>query len=59
MLSSGSPKVDNGAFSHFRKFTARLLQRGTRGWEQMILNKLLWAGVAGANDEGDEPPASP
>ncbi|XWS48404.1 hypothetical protein CRYUN_Cryun13aG0073500 [Craigia yunnanensis] len=33
--------------------------RGTRGWEQMILNTLLRAGAAGAKDERDEPPASP
>ncbi|XVF12442.1 hypothetical protein REPUB_Repub08aG0118800 [Reevesia pubescens] len=59
MLSSGSPKGDNGASSRFRTFTARLIQRGTRGWEQMILNTLLRAGAAGANNADDEPPASP
>ncbi|XVF50773.1 hypothetical protein PTKIN_Ptkin04bG0130400 [Pterospermum kingtungense] len=43
--NSRSPKGDNGASSRFYTFTARLLQRGTRGWERMILNTLLRAGA--------------
>nr|KJB52835.1 hypothetical protein B456_008G279900 [Gossypium raimondii] len=50
----------NGASSRFRTFTARLLQRGTRGWEQMLLNTLLQARAGRANDADNEPPpASP
>ncbi|GMI99585.1 hypothetical protein like AT4G00755 [Hibiscus trionum] len=61
MLSSASPVSENGASSsRFRTFTARLIQRGTRGWEQMILNALLHSRAAGgANDADDVPPASP
>ncbi|PPR96019.1 hypothetical protein GOBAR_AA24662 [Gossypium barbadense] len=59
-LSSRPLTRENGASSRFRTFTARLLQRGTRGWEQMLLNTLLQARAGRANDADDEPPpASP
>ncbi|OMO97915.1 hypothetical protein COLO4_14268 [Corchorus olitorius] len=57
----GSPKEEHGhaASSRFRTFTARLIQRGTRGWEQMLLNALLGTGAVGGSDaDDDEPPAS-
>ncbi|EOY23102.1 hypothetical protein QUC31_008098 [Theobroma cacao] len=56
MLSSGSPNWENAASSRFRTLTARLIQRGTRGWEQMILNTLLGTVAAGANEADDERP---
>ncbi|KAK8714715.1 hypothetical protein V6N13_042064 [Hibiscus sabdariffa] len=61
MLSSASPVRENGASSsRFRTFTTRLIQRGTRGWEQVILSALLHSRAGGgANDADDVPPASP
>ncbi|KAE8704673.1 F-box protein PP2-A13 [Hibiscus syriacus] len=58
MLSSASSVRENSASSScLRTFTARIIQRGTRGWEQMILNALLQARVASANDADDLPPS--
>ncbi|KAK9291392.1 hypothetical protein L1049_019339 [Liquidambar formosana] len=41
--------------SRLRTFTTSLMQRGVRGWEQIILNTLLGAGaVVGDDDESDD-----
>ncbi|XP_039065624.1 F-box protein At4g00755-like isoform X2 [Hibiscus syriacus] len=59
MLSSASPVRENGSSSRLRSFTARLIRRGTRGWEQMILNALPRSRAAGANDADVVPSAPP
>ncbi|GLT49001.1 hypothetical protein SLA2020_225870 [Shorea laevis] len=53
--TSTSLKRRNGASSRFHSFTARLIQRGTRGLEQVMLSTLHWSGAVARNDTDDEP----
>lgn len=52
--SSSKLSKETGASSRLRTFTARLMERGVRGWEQIILNSLLGHGVAVSDDESDD-----
>lgn len=54
MLSHGSPKGETGATSRWHALTVRLMERGVRGWENMILNTLLGIGPVVEEDESDE-----
>ncbi|KAK6926285.1 hypothetical protein RJ641_008004 [Dillenia turbinata] len=48
------PGEESSTPSRLRSFTARLLRRGVRGWEQMILNTLLGRGTVLGDDESDD-----
>lgn len=50
------PQEEEGSSSRLRTFTARLMQRGVRSWEQMILSTILGAAVVvdSEDDDSDE-----
>lgn len=48
--STGSHEAKNCGSSRLRRFTARLMQGGTRGWEQVMFSTLLRNGAAVARD---------
>ncbi|KAK6936415.1 F-box domain [Dillenia turbinata] len=54
MIPLRSPGEESSTPSRLRSFTTRLMQRGVRGWEQMILNTLLGTGTVLGEDESDD-----
>ncbi|XP_050220679.1 F-box protein At4g00755-like [Mercurialis annua] len=54
MLTNGLAKGKKGGTSRLHAFTVRLMERGIRGWENMILNRLLRIGPVDENDLDDE-----
>lgn len=51
---SSARDEDGGAHCRLRTFTARLMERGVRSWEQMILSAILGARVVFDSDESDD-----
>lgn len=49
-----SSEGETSAPSRFRTFTATLMQRGVRHWEQMLLHTLLGTGAIVGDDESDD-----
>lgn len=45
---------DSGARSRLRAFTARLLERRIRSWEQMVVSTVVTARVVVDSDESDD-----
>ncbi|XP_056158831.1 F-box protein At4g00755-like isoform X1 [Syzygium oleosum] len=52
--SASSIKDEDGTPSRVRTFTAMLMERGVRSWEQMILSTILGTAVVVDSDESDE-----
>ncbi|XP_048127065.1 F-box protein At4g00755-like isoform X3 [Rhodamnia argentea] len=52
--SASSTNDEDSASSRLRIFTAMLMERGARGWEQMILSTILGTAVVIDSDESDE-----
>ncbi|KAJ9164151.1 hypothetical protein P3X46_023758 [Hevea brasiliensis] len=52
--SRGSHKGETCATSRLQMLTVRLMERGVRGWENMILNTLLGTGPVAEEDESDD-----
>ncbi|KAI3432094.1 uncharacterized protein J3R85_007477 [Psidium guajava] len=52
--SASSTKDEDCTSSRLRTFTAMLMERGVRGWEQMILSTILGTAVVVDSDESDE-----